>query len=1104
LLRRIWVPPAGGAKCFNIISLPLHPARAAGTRLGNHPIGESSCHENLVGLDPAGRITRGCAMRALRSLLLLTILAAAGAGPARGAWWTYTVADGLSSNYSSCAVEDRAGGIWFGGAGATRYDGITWHTYPAVDGRTGSPVRSSATDRDGNLWFGTNYGVTRFDGVSWRTYTTGDGLVFNQVRAIKQDRMGAMWFGTHAGASRFDGTTWRTYTKADGLADSDLSDIALDHDGNLWFLTVSAGVSRFDGVSWRTYTTADGLADNRARAMSADTSGNLWFGTYGGGVSRYDGVAWRTFTKADGLASDSVYAVLVDRAGDVWCGTESHGVSRYDGTRWTTFTTEDGLANNSVTKILQDRRGNLWFLTYGGGVSRFDGSTWRTYTEADGVGGPAIQTTFKDHQGNLWIVPALRGVTRYDGSTWTRHTVASGLPSDWVLAVAEDSTHNVWVGTEGAGAARFNGVWWQGFTSGGGNRLARDEVRTVYGDRNGNVWFGYQWSGGGVTRFDGVAWRTFTTADGLIDDNVYACLQDRAGGMWFGTMGGVSRYDGSGWRSFTTANGLASNKVHSLLEDRQGNLWVGTWDGGVSRFDGSSWWTYSAADGALLSNNVTSILEDRDGLLWFGTDGGGVSRFDGQNWGTYTTNDGLPSIRVMSAAEAFGGKLWFGTYGSGVSCHEPDRVPPEAVVWPPPPALLSGRSLTITYAAALREASGVTFSSSFDGSPWSGWSPTTFWQGGALTDGVHEFRVRARDLIGNVTSDPATRRFEIDASPPVPMIAAPASGQVVRGPVIIRGTAADLRFRGFRLEARSTDAPAWALLAESSAPIPGGLLGGWDTAPLADGEYELRLSVTDTLGLVGSTLVRVIVDNHAPWAEQTSPARITAEKGGDAYSSDGTAHLYFPPRAFTQDAVVTASGLGRDSLSTIPAGAGRFLHGCRIGWSGASLRRPGNLDFPDTLAGAQADSTPAVYRCVPDSTWSRVGGTRAGSRISVSLQEPGLYAVFVEGPVAATGGRALAHVALTPRVFSPSGTYASQGVAVSFTLGQAAPVTVKVHDRAGRLVRQVESARELGAGANVLRWDGRDADGEVAGDGIYLISVEAFGKRETRTVAVVR
>jgi flagellar hook assembly protein FlgD len=65
-------------------------------------------------------------------------------------------------------------------------------------------------------------------------------------------------------------------------------------------------------------------------------------------------------------------------------------------------------------------------------------------------------------------------------------------------------------------------------------------------------------------------------------------------------------------------------------------------------------------------------------------------------------------------------------------------------------------------------------------------------------------------------------------------------------------------------------------------------------------------------------------------------------------------------------------------------------------------------------------------------------------------------------------------------------------------------VTVKIYNRAGRLVREVASGQQMNAGTNLIQWDGRDSDANQVEDGLYLVVVEALGQKQTKTLAVVR
>jgi hypothetical protein len=376
-----------------------------------------------------------------------------------------------------------------------------------------------------------------------------------------------------------------------------------------------------------------------------------------------------------------------------------------------------------------------------------------------------------------------------------------------------------------------------------------------------------------------------------------------------------------------------------------------------------------------------------------------------------------------------------------------------------------------------------------------------------LTDGEHVFMVKARDKIGNVDSSAAECRFEIDASPPIPIVTSPASGQGVRDWVLVRGTAADLRFESYRLTVSELTSPSPIVLAESSVPVSDSVLCEWNTSSLEDGDYELRLSVTDTLGLRGTAVVRVIVDNQEPWAYETAPALVKTAVGGDVFTGDGWVHLYFPPRAFRQDATVTIAALSDELVpEALPDGAQRLFAGYEVGWGDVELEKSGTLEFSYVTAGLGSSIAGAVfYYMGADSVWCRLGGTvdESSDKMSVPLSEPGRYALFSGGAVH-EGPSSLAILSLTPRVFSPSGGFANERLAISFELGQPASVNVKVYNRAGRLVRDVLSGQVMSVGANLVYWDGRDGASTVVPEGLYLVTVEIEGHRESRTASVVK
>jgi len=1041
-----------------------------------------------------------------RALLLgASLIAFFHASPAWCTWQTFGLADGLAALRITAIAQDSSEDLWFtSGHGVSRYDGVFFRNFGSADGLASDDVRAVLPDRAGRHWFATAGGASVEDHGTWKTYTAADGLLSDDVRAILQDRAGRMWFATGFGASRFDGSTWTSFQQGDGIASNQLACLCEDHTGALWFGTQGGGLSRFDGTTWTTYTAANtggGLPNDWIECVRETRDHTIWVGTRYGGLGRFDGTTWTSFTTAASLTLSDVTALDEDVSGLLWVGSTS-GVARFDGRAWRSYTTVEGLAGNSVAALRFDRNGNLWIAT-DNGVSRYDGESWTTYLDA-GLAIYGVQALLEDDYGRILAATAAVGVARFDRSTWTNVTVANtggGLGSNNVRAFARDSTGSLWFGTT-AGASRFDGFAWRTFTTTDG--LVGNAVTALARDSSGAVWIG---TTAGVSRFDGTTWTSFTSAGALPANNVHALLVDHRGRVWCGTTAGVAVRQSGAWTTYTTADGLAGNGVYSICEDHTGALWFGT-STGLSRFDGSTWRSYHTSDG-LAADWVLAIVETPDGVLWFGTDGGGVSRFDGTLWRTSSTGDGLPDGTVTAALVEHSRNLWFGTV-SAAALYEPPRVPPQTVITSPPPALSSSTLQTVHFAAAFRQVVGIEFSTSLDSAPWSAWGAEDTWVGRDLADGVHTLRVEARDLLHHVDPTPASCTFEVAATPPAPLITSPVYRQPVRDTLVVTGTAEALRFRSLRVDVRPAGAASWdppvaTTLVQSTTPVVNGVLARLATRTLSDGDYELRLAVEDTLGLVGVARVTFVVDNVAPFASQTTPALVSALDGGDVFTTHREAHVYIPPRGLARDATVHLDPLDPATVpASLPDGATRVLAGFAVGTEGVPLAKTAVLDLAIASPSAPPGERLTIYARGSDAVWRPLGGTldAAGARISTPLADSGSFAVYL-APLTPVSAGPL-RLSLTPRVFSSRGALASSAVQIGFVLARAATVRVTIHNRAGRLVRVVASGRALGPGTNLLSWDGRDEDRHDVESGLYLVTIEALGESHTQTLAVVR
>lgn len=95
-------------------------------------------------------------------------------------------------------------------------------------------------------------------------------------------------------------------------------------------------------------------------------------------------------------------------------------------------------------------------------------------------------------------------------------------------------------------------------------------------------------------------------------------------------------------------------------------------------------------------------------------------------------------------------------------------------------------------------------------------------------------------------------------------ISSPGDGEVLRGTVIVRGTANSPAFLGAELAFAYADTPeqTWFLIADISQPVVDGELAVWDTSAVSDGGYTVRLRLVSADGSRQEAALRVEVRNY--------------------------------------------------------------------------------------------------------------------------------------------------------------------------------------------------------------------------------------------------
>ncbi|RKY85254.1 hypothetical protein DRQ11_10190, partial [candidate division KSB1 bacterium] len=79
-----------------------------------------------------------------------------------------------------------------------------------------------------------------------------------------------------------------------------------------------------------------------------------------------------------------------------------------------------------------------------------------------------------------------------------------------------------------------------------------------------------------------------------------------------------------------------------------------------------------------------------------------------------------------------------------------------------------------------------------------------------------------------------------------------------------------------------------------------------------------------------------------------------------------------------------------------------------------------------------------------------------------------------------------------PRIFSPNGDGCHDKTEIVFHLSQPSNVTVKIYNPAGRLVKTIVESKQMFSndkGRQIVSWDGRDYNGRLVPDNIYIVVV---------------
>lgn len=332
-----------------------------------------------------------------------------------------------------------------------------------------------------------------------------------------------------------------------------------------------------------------------------------------------------------------------------------------------------------------------------------------------------------------------------------------------------------------------------------------------------------------------------------------------------------------------------------------------------------------------------------------------------------------------------------------------DDLPPDAALDSAPSGTTNATSASLTFSSTSVDP---TYQCELDGS---GWQPCSSpYQVSGLSNGTHQFSVRAINRAGLIDPNPATATWTIDTEPPVTSFGAGP-------PSVTNGTQATFVFS-------SVAGAVFTCQLDNNPPVP--CSSPYTVASLTDGAHTFTIQATDRAGNVepNPSVYAWSVDTAAPSAyivagptskDPTRPFTFTANKAnvtfrcrvdggksqpcGSPFTGFSTSPGVHTLQVAATDALGNAGPSGTTYVWSVP-GTAVQLH----------VTFPGRLQSEETLERAEGHIAATCARNVACAAnrWDRIA-----PRLSWRVSETGTLRIAITNAV----GRAVAHTSVRLR-----------------------------------------------------------------------------------------
>ena len=511
---------------------------------------------------------------------------------------------------------------------------------------------------------------------NFRTFSSEDGLAQSYVYSIVQDVHGYLWIGTGNGLSRYNGLKFENFSTGDSLPD-DIITCGISDGDCLWFGQWNGRLSFFNGKKFHTVNIPKSdLSPVTHFAKSPD--GQIWVSTYSNGLLKLSidtGVIkhylFKEMTIIISFDFINPNELLVGtNTGLLYCRLKESGEVEI-------IRSVLEIPESKVTCIqkmkskpgfyIATENDGIFQLTYNDNL--FNVKKIIADTDFDFSG---IQDIYEDSQSNLWLCSKVNGLIRMNYSDSGELTKTSffnkvnGFVTDNVKTVFEDREGNIWSGNFGQGITLITPKFFTVYKV----------DNPVYGGNIFSICFDqqYRWIGteNGLLKMDkstGKIVKFYGRGSGLPKDTITTIYSKDGKELWIGTgRNGVFRMDVANEKilKYPVENGILENSI-TIIAGKGEQVWIGTKKGlwNINPGTNSKNW-YSINRGGLPHNFINCLYIDRTDKVWISTPGNTLAYI--QNEKVYKTplNSLSGNLTLGPITEDTDSRIWVGSNGNGV------------------------------------------------------------------------------------------------------------------------------------------------------------------------------------------------------------------------------------------------------------------------------------------------------------------------------------------------------------------------------------------------------------------------------------------------------